>query len=485
MIKKAFWGVKWLVIQQLFVQFINLGSLIYLSNLIKPEIHGFFSIAIIGVTLTSVLGSIGLNEIIIKDQTRNFEKKLNFYFGIIILLSAMFFFISSFFGFIVSLSYKAEFGFQQLLKYSILLSLVAFITPYRSYIEAVRSKDLDFKKLSLIQISTLFIGVVPSIFLAYFGYDYLSLSSRFFLPHIFYVLFGFIYFKIPTTFKFSLAHLKELKNFSLYYSLNNIVNYFVRNIDYLIIGKLFSPEILGQYVIAYKILLFPLKNVTSKIVQVGMPLLSKVVDNTSNFKKKYFLMLESVSFVTIPIMIFVSFYSESLTNFLFNQNYPLLGDMIKYLAIVGAIQSVISPVGMLYYFKENTKLMFYVSIGNFILLAFSFYFSSIMNDIFLVLKVYGLVYIFIMLPNSVLWIYKLYKFSLVNLFNSTIYYLVMAVISISLEYVITMNFQFENLFLKIFVSFIISSIIYVTLLFTTKKVLNKPVFFKLLLKNLF
>ena len=61
------------MIQQILNQFVNLGSLVIISSYIKPDVHGFIAIATIGVTLTSVLGSIGLNEIIIKDKTKDIK----------------------------------------------------------------------------------------------------------------------------------------------------------------------------------------------------------------------------------------------------------------------------------------------------------------------------------------------------------------------------------------------------------------------------
>lgn len=481
MIKKAFWGFKWTFIQQFFTQLINLGSLVYLSHLIEPDIHGFFAIAIIGVTLTSILGSIGLNELIIKDKSENFKSKSEYYFGIIILLSIIFIIVTSIFGLIISYSYSTTFEFGLLLKYSLILGLIAPMTPFRSYLEAVKSKELDFKKLSFVQITTILMGVIPSIFLAKLGHAYEALASRYILPHLFYIVFGYTYFKVPLKAKFSKSHFKTLKNFSLYYSLNNIVNYFVRNLDYMIIGKFFSPAILGQYVIAYKILLFPLKNITSKFVQVGMPLLTRVFDNKKEFKDKYFLMIESIAFVTIPIMLFISLKGKIISSILFSKDYPLLGDMIVYLAIVGAIQSVISPVGMLFYFKEQMKLMFKTSLLSFILIFFSFYISSLYYDIFLVLKVYAVIYTLLIFPNSILFIYKKYNFKINDFYKSVIYYTLSVLISLLIEKNISTLFSFDSQIISIVISFVIFSFLYLSILLLFYKVTNKPKLLKILI----
>lgn len=483
MLKKAFWGFKWTFIQQIFTQLINLGSLVYLTHLIKPDVHGFFAIAIIGVTLTSVLGSIGLNELIIKDQSENFKVKSEYYLGVIILLSILFIIITSIFSLIISYSYSTSFEFSLLLKYSLILGIIAPMTPFRSYIEAVKSKELDFKKLSFLQITTMLMGVIPSIFLAILGFHYVALASRFILPHLFYVVFGFVYFKVPLKAKFSITHFNTLKDFSLYYSLNNIANYFVRNLDYLIIGKFFSPAILGQYVIAYKILLFPLKNVTAKIVQVGMPLLTRIFDNKKEFKDKYFLMIESIAFVTIPIMLFISLKAKTISSILFSKDYPLLADMIFYLAILGAIQSVISPVGMLFYFKEKMKLMFKTSLLSLILLFVSFYLSSLHYDIFIVLKVYVVIYTLLILPNSILWIYKKYNYKINDFYKSIIYYTLSVLLSLLIQKNIVTLFNFDSKIISIIISFTIFSFLYLSILLVFYKVGAKPKFLKILIEK--
>ncbi|MCP5810078.1 oligosaccharide flippase family protein, partial [Klebsiella pneumoniae] len=66
-------------------------------------------------------------------------------------------------------------------------------------------------------------------------------------------------------------------NFSGFLLSFNLVNYFARNLDSILIGRFFSATILGAYSIAYRIMLFPLQSFTFVISRVFLPHFSKGV----------------------------------------------------------------------------------------------------------------------------------------------------------------------------------------------------------------
>ena len=180
-------------------------------------------------------------------------------------------------------------------------------------------------------------------------------------------------------------------------------------------------------------------------------------------------------------MLFISLKGKIISLILFSDDYPLLGDMIVYLAIVGAIQSVISPVGMLFYFKEQMKLMFKTSLLTLILLLISFYISSLYYNIFIVLKVYAVIYTLLIFPNSILWIYKKYNYKINDFFKSIIYYTLSVLLSLSIEKNISTLFSFDSQIISIVISFTIFSFLYLSILLVFYKVGNQPKFLKILI----
>ena len=67
----------------------------------------------------------------------------------------------------------------------------------------------------------------------------------------------------------------------------NLVNFFARNLDNILIGKYSGAIELGYYDRAYKLLLFPIQNIIAPLSRVMIPLLSRVQDDKPRFRDLY------------------------------------------------------------------------------------------------------------------------------------------------------------------------------------------------------
>src|SRR4029079_3062305 len=83
---------------------------------------------------------------------------------------------------------------------------------------------------------------------------------------------------------------------------NNILNYIARNIDNLLIGRVWGPRQLGLYVRAYQLLLLPLDQICSPIDGVAITALSRLINDPERYRSAYLRMLEKLAMVTMPIM---------------------------------------------------------------------------------------------------------------------------------------------------------------------------------------
>lgn len=436
----AFNGLKWSSIQQVGFQVLNYTSIIALVYWVDPEIHGLFAIAALAPGLAGVLGAMGLSEIIIKDVDTDFQEKIPTYWSLVLVVACVLYLLSCSFSLIVAWFYKDEFSFQEIFNTSLILSCIAPTGPLKAMMEALHSRKYDFKRISLLNLSSFFIGIIPVFIFGYLGYDRLAIGGKFLLPHLSYLVLGVFFYKLDFGLRWDRSILNKIKNFSTFYSLNNIINYFLRNIDYIIIAKFFNSSVLGQYVIAYKILLFPMKNVTSTITRVGMPILSKLDSAGKEFKRRYFSMLEGISMITFPIMIFLAFHSELIVSITFSEKYDLLPMMISTLSIVGAIQSTVSPVGMLFIFKERMQLMMFTNIISFTLVALAILLaSSFSESIFIVMLTYALTYVLLVMPISTLFIYKNYNFKFMDSFKAFNPYLLGVMLSVIVPYILVLE----------------------------------------------
>lgn len=479
--KLALNSLKWSFLQQIIFQAINYITVIALAALVEPAIHGFIAIASVPVGFVGILGSLGVREKIIKDKEVNPDDASGL-LGFIMITAVIMMLISLVLTIIVALIYNSNFSFRILATYGVFLSIIPSLNVLNNYFEAFQTRDLNFKGIGIITVLANLAGSLIAVYLAYTGLGYEALTSKLVIPHLLILLMYVCYFKPSLRISLRPALYKEIQAFSFFLSLNNIANYFVRNIDTLIIGKFFSADILGQYAIAYKILLFPMKNVTSRVQGVAMPLLAKLDYSSILFKERYFMIIGILGFIVFPMMGIVAVTTPVWVPLTFDEKYTHLSTMIVLLSVVGAFQSMVSPVGVLYIFKEETKLMFRNSIVAAIIVTIVFLLSSLTGSIEIVVISYGIAWILLIMPNSVYWIFKRYRFSFTEFIKTTVPSFVSAVLScMGIFLLYTLHIPIDTI-VKLFISGVLFLTTYLVIyhLMTKNKVNSLEYYFKIL-----
>jgi O-antigen/teichoic acid export membrane protein len=435
-------GLKWSFIQQIANQVVNYGAILYLATKVLPELHGLVTIGSIPGGFIGIIGALGLREKIIKDRALGSDVQAA-YFGFILVASFVIFFLTLGLSVVVSFAYAADFDAHTIFKTSMILSVIPSVSIISSYFEALQFRLFKFRQSSIINIWSIIIGSILAVILANLGYGYFALILKLVGPHIC-ILFGWIIlYKGPFHISWKPSLYKEFKKFTVFYTLNSIANFFVRNVDYIIIGKFFPAAILGQYTIAYKILLFPMKNITSNIQGVMLPILSTLNYDSRRFRDRFFLIVTFISFIVFPLMTFISVSATDWVPLFFNSSYTAILPMIILLAIVGAFQAVISPVGVLYILKERSKTMFINTIIIAILMTICFLISSIFLSINWVVINFVIVWLAMVMPLSVFVAYKIFNFTLLDFIRSVSPAILSSLLAI-LSYLIVKNNSFSK-----------------------------------------
>jgi PST family polysaccharide transporter len=79
-----------------------------------------------------------------------------------------------------------------------------------------------------------------------------------------------------------------------------VINYFARNLDNLLIGRVWGAQQLGFYAKSYQLLLLPLDQINEPITAVAVPALSRLHDDPERYRKAYLRLLEKVALLTMP-----------------------------------------------------------------------------------------------------------------------------------------------------------------------------------------
>jgi PST family polysaccharide transporter len=75
----------------------------------------------------------------------------------------------------------------------------------------------------------------------------------------------------------------------------SIINYFSRNLDSLLLGKVWGANELGLYNRAYQLMTLPIDQVNEPVTSVAIPALSRIKDEDQRYRQAYLRMLEKIA----------------------------------------------------------------------------------------------------------------------------------------------------------------------------------------------
>jgi len=126
----------------------------------------------------------------------------------------------------------------------------------------------------------------------------------------------------------------------------NIINYFSRNSDNVLLGQRLGPTVVGFYSKAFQLLMLPLNQLRNPLVTVALPAMSALSSDPMryiNYYKKYVFLL---SFFSMPVVVCLGFFSNELILIVLGKQWLPSGQIFRGLAISGFIQPVASSIGL-------------------------------------------------------------------------------------------------------------------------------------------
>lgn len=141
---------------------------------------------------------------------------------------------------------------------------------------------------------------------------------------------------------------RHMARFGLHVSGFNLVNYFSRNADNILIGKFRGGDELGLYDRAYKLLLFPIVQLHNPIGQVIVPLLSRLRLDKKEYLSTYDDVLSMVMLVCQPGIVFAILLSKPLFRIVLGEHWVGAAPIFSWLGLAGLIQVATATAAWLF-----------------------------------------------------------------------------------------------------------------------------------------
>jgi O-antigen/teichoic acid export membrane protein len=354
---KVIRGLSWSFAGRFGSQFCQLVISIVLARLLTPSEFGVIGMLLVftGFAQTFVDGGLS-SALIYHRDIAEAHRSSAFWLqlGIGAALSAAFYLLAP--------AIAWFYGVPQIAGLARLLSLVFVVQALSLTQTALLSREFKFRALGIATLVATLISGLAAVVMAQMNYGVWALAWQPLLNAA--LLAALLWFQSDwrPRFVFDRTVAGELGRYGLYLTGHMTLNYWLRNGDNLLIGKVLGAHPLGIYARAYSLMLLPLTNIGAVFGQVMFPALSQLQDDMARFKRHYLTATRTIALVAFPLMAGVAVLSKPLILFLLGPKWIEVVPILQILSIVGLVQSIIFPVGWVFTALGRTRDQFRLSL---------------------------------------------------------------------------------------------------------------------------
>jgi O-antigen/teichoic acid export membrane protein len=351
--RRALTGISWSVVSQIGRQSVRFVVGILLVRLLTPRDFGLIGMVIVFTGFAELFTDLGFGAALIQKKELE-QRHLNSVFWMNVVVGLLLTIIVGAVAPIIAEFYENP----ELSLMTAVIALSFAIGSVKVVQSSLFQKNMEFKKLAFIEITALMVSGITSVAMAYNGCGVWSLVAQSLITTSVTVAMMWTLSRWRPSFSFDSGAMKELWGFSANLTGFNVLNYWVRNGDNLLIGKIVSADALGLYTRAYSLMLLPITQITHVISGVMFPAMSEIQGDIEKSRRIYLYSNRIIALITFPMMTGLFAVSEAFVLFLFGDRWMEMIPILKVFCITGIGQSVGTTVGWIYTAQGRTDIMF-------------------------------------------------------------------------------------------------------------------------------
>jgi len=345
---------------------VQLTSTVVLARLLSPEDYGVMAMVMAVTAFAGLFREMGLSSAAIqkKDLTRGQQSNL-FWLNVA---------MGSLLTLMVALGSPMVAWFYQkpeLTVVTLALSANFFIGSLATQHDAMLVRRMQFVRKSVATISGSLVTLTVAVVLALRGSGYWALVWGTLAGGIVTTILTLVLSPFRPGRPSRGQGIREMLGFGANVTAFNFVNYFARNLDNVLIGRVWGATSLGNYSRAYQLLMFPITAIRGPITSVAFPAMSRLQGEPNAYRAYYRRVIMVLANLTMPISAFLFVSSSPVILLVLSEKWTGVTPIFSILAITAFIQSPYSLTGMIQltlgrgakYFKMGLVAAIIVSIG--------------------------------------------------------------------------------------------------------------------------
>lgn len=348
-------GVKWNSIGTIVVNVLQMLKLFILARILSKSDFGLIAIALMIIGFADIFAGLGLASGLIHQQ-RVTREQYSSVFWVNLLLGVFFYLLL-----VLCSPFIADYYHQPLLTRVLpILGLVLVTSSFGKMFNVFKMKELDFKFISLVEITGVAAGFALTVILALRGCGVFSLVYGTLLQSLLifgtYAMSGFRRYRI--LFRLRISEIKPLLRIGVFQFSTQTVDYAAGKLDVLIIGRFFSAEVLGVYNLSKELLQKIVQLISTIVTKVGSPAFARFQHDMPKMRDAYGRVLTVLASINMPVFFAIAVFADLLVPLLYGGAMVEMVWFVRIFSVWALFQSVFSSSDILVVSLGRTDLGF-------------------------------------------------------------------------------------------------------------------------------
>lgn len=290
-------GIAWNLVNLILSRGASIVFTLLLTKLLAPDAFGIIAMMAVFFELANLVVDSGFHQALIRSSSVS-ETDFSTAFISNILFSALAY-LALFWLAPVAASFYEQPALTDLIRVA---GIVLFINSLIIVQDTLLRRQMRFRAIMNASVTGTLVSGVLALFLAYSGFGVWSLVVQMVTARLFAGVMIWLQGAWRPTWEFSTGSFSQMFRFGYKLMLEGGLDVLYRNSFFMVIGKLFSAELVGLYFLASRINDLIAPQISSAVSQASFPALSTLQDRPDDLREMYRRIISITMFVVAPLI---------------------------------------------------------------------------------------------------------------------------------------------------------------------------------------
>lgn len=358
-------GLSWKLSTQLVTQVTRLAVAVLLARLMSPFQFGIAGLALVFAPLAYIFTDLGAVLVQRKDPTED-DQSTAFWMSLAIGLAL------TLVGIAAAKPIAEFYGEPQVEPLFMVLSATFLVTAASTTQSALMHRAMAFRRVEIANMVAVVGASAIAVAAALAGWGAWAIILQLVANSVLFLVLLWHASSWRPRWTFSWSSLRGLSSFTTHNLGANLVHYFERNMDNLLIGRFLGPTSLGVYSISYNLMLYPVTRFAAPIHEVLFPLLARMQHDDARARRIWLRVTRLIAVLVSPSMVALIVVAPEFVHLLLGSKWSEATPLVQILAIAGLVYAVRVPATSVLLAKGEARALFRFSLVSALVLVTGF-----------------------------------------------------------------------------------------------------------------